>query len=106
MEKYDAMLFPTHFPTEGIPGSVLDAYIAGIPVVASDWMYARELIENGKTGIIIPFEDNQKKFNSVCESLLNEPEKLDRMKEFARERAVEYHADNAKRILSKYFNCN
>lgn len=106
LEKYDAMLFPTHFPTEGIPGSVLDAYIAGIPVVASDWMYARELIENGKTGIIIPFEDNQEKFNSACESLLNAPEKLNSMKEFARARAVEYHADNAKRILSKYFNCN
>lgn len=100
------MLFPTHFPTEGIPGSVLDAYIAGIPVVASDWTYARELIENGKTGIIIPFEDNQEKFNSACESLLNEPEKLNKMKEFARERTVEYHADNAKRILSEYFNCN
>ena len=103
LEKYDAMLFPTHYPTEGIPGSVIDAYISGIPVIASDWTYARELIEDGKTGIIIPFEDNQEIFNSVCEELLNDTEKLNRLKYYARLRAVEYHADNAKKILRKYF---
>ncbi len=103
LEKYDAMLFPTHYPTEGIPGSVIDAYISGIPVIASDWTYARELIEDGKTGIIIPFEDNQEIFNSVCEELLNDTEKLNRLKDYARLRAVEYHADNAKKILRKYF---
>lgn len=102
LEKYDAMLFPTHYPTEGIPGSVIDAYISGIPVIASDWTYARELIEDGKTGIIIPFEDNQEEFNSVCENLIKDNVKLNRMKDEARMRASEYHADNAKKILSKY----
>lgn len=102
LEKYDAMLFPTHYPTEGIPGSVLDAYISGIPVIASDWTYARELIEDGKTGIIIPFEDNQEEFNSVCENLIKDNVKLNRMKDEAKMRASEYHADNAKKILSKY----
>ena len=103
LEKYDAMLFPTHYPTEGIPGSVLDAYISGIPVVASDWQYARELVDDGKTGIIVPFEDNQKEFNSACDNLLSDTQRLNRMKDYAKERAEEYHADNAKKILSKYF---
>lgn len=103
LEKYDAMLFPTHYPTEGIPGSVLDAYIAGIPVIASDWTYARELIEDGKTGTIVPFDNNQENFNKACEELLNDTTKLNHMKDEARLRAAEYHADNAKRILSKYF---
>ena len=103
LEKYDALLFPTHFPTEGIPGSVLDAYNAGIPVIASDWTYAHELIEDGKTGVIIPFEDNQEAFNSTCEDLLKDTQKLNRMKDNAKARAKEYHADNAKQILCKYF---
>mgnify|MGYP002521037870 CR=1 FL=1 len=103
LEKYDAMLFPTRYQTEGIPGSVLDAYFAGIPVIASDWTYARELIEDGKTGTIVPFDNNQEIFNNACEELLNDTKKLNRMKDEARLRAAEYHADNAKRILSKYF---
>lgn len=103
LEKYDAMLFPTHYQTEGIPGSVIDAYNAGIPVIASDWMYARELIEDGKTGIIIPFEENQEDFIFACEELLHDNEKLNRLKENARIRAAEYQAENAKRILNKYF---
>lgn len=103
LEKYDAMLFPTHYPTEGIPGSVIDAYISGIPVVASEWTYAHELIEDGKTGKIIPFEDNQEAFNLACESLLKEDGILSQMKDKARMKAAEYHADYAKNILSKYF---
>lgn len=103
LEQYDAMLFPTHYPTEGIPGSILDAYIAGIPVIASDWVYARELISDGETGIIVPFENNQMDFNKACESLLHNPEKLDKMKDNAKKRALEYNADIAKCILSRYF---
>lgn len=103
LEKYDAMLFPTHYPTEGIPGSIIDAYNAGIPVVASDWTYARELIEDNETGIIVPFEDNQDDFNYACERLLNDTKKLNLMKDKAKARAAEYFADNAKHILSKYF---
>ena len=103
LEKYDAMLFPTHYPTEGIPGSVIDAYISGIPVIASDWTSARELIQDGKTGIIVPFDNNQEEFNLACEELLNDKGKLDFMKDKARARATEYHANNAKQILGKYF---
>ena len=103
LEQYDAMLFPTHYPTEGIPGSILDAYIAGIPVIASDWVYARELISDGETGIIVPFENNQMDFNQACENLLQNPEKLDNMKDCAKRRAMEYNAVSAKRILSRYF---
>lgn len=103
LEQYDALLFPTHFPTEGIPGTILDAYFSGIPVIASDWTYARELIEDGKTGIIVPFENHQSEFISACEDLMNNTEKLNQMKDYAKERALDYHADNAKKILRKYF---
>lgn len=104
LDQYDAMLFPTHYPTEGIPGSVLDAYISGIPVIASNWVYANELIDDGITGIIVPFYDNETDFINACESLLNDASKLNMMKGNAHKRSFEYHADNAKMILSKYFN--
>ncbi len=35
LSEYDLMLFPTQYYTEGFPGSILDAYISGLPVIAS-----------------------------------------------------------------------
>jgi glycosyltransferase involved in cell wall biosynthesis len=33
LNDYDVMLLPTHYYTEGLPGSIIDAYISGIPVM-------------------------------------------------------------------------
>ncbi len=37
LQKYFALLFPTHFYTEGIPGTIIDAYAAGVPVISAKW---------------------------------------------------------------------
>lgn len=57
LSSYQIMLFPTFWHGEGFPGIVIDAYIAGLPIIASDWNLNTELIDNGKTGTIIPTHD-------------------------------------------------
>lgn len=57
ISQFDVMLFPTHFYTEGLPGTVVDAYISGIPVIATEWKHAHEFIDDGVNGYIIPFEN-------------------------------------------------
>jgi glycosyltransferase involved in cell wall biosynthesis len=52
LSRYDAMVFPTFYEGEGFPGVVIDAFIAGVPVVASDWRYNREFITDNVTGRI------------------------------------------------------
>lgn len=47
---YDALLFPTKWKTEGIPGTIIDALAAGVPVIASKWQYYDEMLEDGATG--------------------------------------------------------
>ena len=37
LKNYFALVFPTRFYTEGIPGTIIDAYYAGVPVIASKW---------------------------------------------------------------------
>ena len=54
LASYDVMLFPTFWDDEGFPGVIVDAHIAGLPVIASDWNMNREVIEHNKTGRIIP----------------------------------------------------
>lgn len=57
LSEYDAMLFPTMHPTEGFPGVIADAAIAGVPVIAANWNYAEEIIGDGKCGFLFPVGD-------------------------------------------------
>lgn len=58
LSQYDVMLFPTYWRGEGFPGVVLDANIAGLPIIASDWNMNREVVKENKTGILIPTKDS------------------------------------------------
>ncbi len=65
LAAYDAMLFPTNYPGEGLPGTILDSYISGIPVVASDWRYNAELILHGQTGFIFDLNQEEEFYNYI-----------------------------------------
>lgn len=65
LSSYDMMLFPTYWHGEGFPGVVLDAYIAGVPIIATDWNLNAEVIEDNQTGIIIPAHDSEALFNAM-----------------------------------------
>jgi glycosyltransferase involved in cell wall biosynthesis len=51
LRGYFALLFPTRFMTEGVPGTIIDAYAAGIPVISARWQNSKDVIEEGKTGL-------------------------------------------------------
>lgn len=57
LSSYDCMLFPTYWEGEGFPGVVIDAYIASLPIIASDWNLNKDVIKEGQTGWIIPPHD-------------------------------------------------
>lgn len=50
----DAMVFPTEWETEGFPGSLIDAFMASLPVIATDWNYNREILSDGEDSLIVP----------------------------------------------------
>lgn len=51
LKGYSALLFPTRFATEGIPGTIIDAYCAGIPVISAKWNSFSDIIDEGSTGV-------------------------------------------------------
>lgn len=59
LSRYDAMLFPTYWSGEGFPGVVLDANMAGLPIIATDWNLNKEVVEDGVIGFIIPVHDSK-----------------------------------------------
>lgn len=56
LKDYFALLFPTRYPTEGVPGTIIDAYAAGLPVIASKWENFDNIIDEN-TGIGYEFEN-------------------------------------------------
>ena len=56
LKDYFALLFPTYYEGEGFAGTLIDAYSAGVPVVASDWKYNAELV-NENVGFVYPTGD-------------------------------------------------
>jgi glycosyltransferase involved in cell wall biosynthesis len=79
LRSFFALLFPTRFYTEGIPGTVIDAYAAGVPVIASRWESFSDVVEDGQTGIGYAFGDREA-LVSVLLSVAAEPERINDLK--------------------------
>ena len=58
IKDYYLLLFPTRFFTEGIPGTIIDAYAAGVPALCSKWENFSDLVEENKTGFGFEFLNN------------------------------------------------
>lgn len=65
LSGYFALLFPTQYYTEGIPGTIIDAYAAGVPVISARWKSFADVVVDGVTGIGYDFNAN-----SCLENLL------------------------------------
>lgn len=89
LSTYDCMLFPTFWPGEGFPGIIIDTYICGLPVIASDWNMNREVIAEGETGFIIPIKDTGA-LARVMTKIVQHPDTLDAMRKQCFKRAFEY----------------
>lgn len=79
----DLMVLPSL--TEGCPTVALEAMRASKPVVATDAGGTSELIENEKTGIIVPSRDSQKIATAVID-ILSDKAKAERFGKEARAR--------------------
>lgn len=48
LRNYFALLFPTYFHGEGFAGCIIDAFFAGIPIIATDWLYNKDIVKDKK----------------------------------------------------------
>lgn len=89
LKGYHALLFPTHYATEGIPGTVIDAYAAGVPVIAARWEGFRDIVEHGRTGLGYPMLD-QKGLTGRIREAVQFPEGITAMKKYCLKKAEDY----------------
>lgn len=88
---------------EGLPLAILEAWRAGVPVVASDVVGNRDLIEDGVTGLLYP-EGDASAGAAAVERLRRDAALADRLREqaFIRLRRDHRREDMAARIAGIY----
>jgi len=98
LNKHDILLLPTYYEGEGFPGSIVDAYRAGIPVIVSKWKDLPEFVIEGKTGYVIPEKESAVYLSRILK-LSENYEFLETMKSAALVQSKNYSADAAWTIL-------
>ena len=95
-----ALLFPTRFFTEGIPGTIIDAYAAGVPVISAKWESFGDVIAEGVTGYGYAFED----VDGLRQQLFliaEMPERITNLRMNCLKHAVAYTPNKAMDVLIK-----
>lgn len=84
----DCFVFPSY--REGFPNTVMEAGAMGLPSIVTDINGSREIIIDGKNGVIIPSKDVEALYNAMEEMITNS----DKTKEYA---------DNAREMIASRF---
>jgi glycosyltransferase involved in cell wall biosynthesis len=92
LSEYSCMLFPTYWKGEGFPGVIIDAYVAGLPVIATDWNMNKEVVADGETGLIVPIQDANSLALAMLKMMQN-PELVNKMSENSSRKAKDFHID-------------
>lgn len=98
IKDYFALLFPTRFYTEGIPGTIIDAYAAGVPVIGAKWESFADVVDDGKTGWGYEF-GNIEAFTRLLEETAENPERITGLKTNCLKKAQEYLPEGTVQIL-------
>jgi glycosyltransferase involved in cell wall biosynthesis len=88
---YDALILPSYWEGEGHPGVILEAYCAGIPVIATRWGGIPEIVTTD-TGILVEPRDVAG-LAKAMQTLIDSDHLLSRLRAGARSKAAEFDAD-------------
>jgi len=92
MARYDALVFPTCFVSEGHPGVIIEAMQAGIPVISTQFPAVTELITDGQNGFLVPREDSRA-LASIIKLLALDPTLREKMGKSNFQRGRKFRSD-------------
>lgn len=92
LSQYDIFIFPTEHKGEGLPGALIDAYISGLAIIASNWKYASEYISDGFNGYIFEYKNYDDMYEKTKQ--LIESDNIKYFKENSKELSKLFLVDN------------
>lgn len=103
LKEYFALLFPTYYEGEGFAGTLIDAYSAGVPVIASDWKYNSELVCPNITGLLVKSNSSDDLVSALI-YIQNNVEQWNRMKVNCLNVSRSFIPENAIQVLRGRIN--
>ena len=100
LAKYDVLLLPTKWKTEGIPGILVEAKIAGITCIVSNECYNAEIIRNCEEGIVL-CENTPERLKEAIIKLNSDRELLKQLKSNNYASADKYYIENYVDLIEK-----
>lgn len=99
------LLFPSVYRGEGMPGTIIDAFSAGLPVIATDWHFNGELVRNGETGYCYDWR-NEELLTEYIIYAIEHPKEVNSMRKFCLKEAKKYTPDvSMKQICARMNSC-
>lgn len=98
--NYDVLMFPTYWKGEGFPGVIIDAFICGLPIIASDWNINSEFVIEGYNGFLIKSK-NTIELAEKMKYIIENPHLIKDLSYNAKEDSYKYDVNIN---LNKYFS--
>lgn len=92
LSNYDFLVFPTYYEGEGFPTVIVESFVSGLPVLASDWKYNSEIIKEKQNGLLFESKNINELVNKL-EWLFNNKKNIQQMKLNCLQEARKYHPD-------------
>lgn len=102
IKSYFGLVFPTHYYTEGVPGTLIDACMAGVPVVSALWGNYQDVFVEDITGWGYEF-GNQNALINVLKRIVNSPDEFCKLRELTLKEAERYFPDKNIELITKQF---
>lgn len=102
IKNYFMMLFPTKFEGEGFPGTLLDAFAAGVPILSSKFAFYDNLLKDGVTGMSFPFNDYSALYDMILQ-ILDNPNTIIKMRKLCAQEYFKYAPEKEIEIMVKRF---
>lgn len=104
LKNYFALLFPTFYKGEGFAGTIIDAFSAGVPVIATDWHYNSNIITHLVDGVIYDTAKPELLTKILVEAA-KAPDMLNDLKLNCLKAVARYDADEVIKVLLKELGC-
>lgn len=98
LKDYYMLLFPTYWNGEGMPGTIIDALSAGLPIIARRWEFCDDMIDDMYTGLVYEFDQPEKLEEKIKFAVMN-PNVIANMKRKCLDKAPEYSEDCVMKVI-------
>ncbi|SHH38755.1 glycosyltransferase family 4 protein [Desulfosporosinus lacus] len=98
LSQYHVFIFPTEYQGEGFPAVIIEAYLAGLVIVASDINFNTEIVIHNENGWIFPTGDRKALKSALLQCFYNEEE----MKNISKNNRSVAKNFNAENVIEQY----